>query len=62
MIKVEKINKFFGEKHVLNNFSADFDPGKINLIIIKKKNNKIFLIMLLVKLNLYINFSLNNTI
>mgnify|MGYP001414027902 FL=1 len=33
MIQVESINKSFGTKKVLNNFSANFESGKVNLII-----------------------------
>ncbi len=33
MIKVENINKSFGEKQVLNNISINLEPGKCNLII-----------------------------
>jgi phospholipid/cholesterol/gamma-HCH transport system ATP-binding protein len=40
MIIVENINKFFGEKQVLKNFSATFHSGKINLIIGKSGSGK----------------------
>ena len=40
MIVVENINKSFGDKHVLNNLSANFSAGKINLIIGKSGSGK----------------------
>ncbi|MAZ57912.1 MAG: ABC transporter ATP-binding protein [Flavobacteriales bacterium] len=40
MIRVENINKSFGDKHVLNNLSAHFSAGKINLIIGKSGSGK----------------------
>tara|TARA_B100001250_G_C19731920_1_gene758930 strand:+ start:579 stop:1325 length:747 start_codon:yes stop_codon:yes gene_type:complete len=40
MIKVDNINKSFGSKKVLNNFSAIFESGKINLIIGKSGSGK----------------------
>ena len=33
MIKVENINKSFGDNHVLYDVNAAFDKGKVNLII-----------------------------
>ncbi|WP_107037146.1 ABC transporter ATP-binding protein [Brumimicrobium mesophilum] len=33
MIEVRDINKSFGENHVLHDFSAKFEAGKVNLII-----------------------------
>jgi phospholipid/cholesterol/gamma-HCH transport system ATP-binding protein len=33
MIEVKGINKSFGENHVLKNFNASFETGKVNLII-----------------------------
>ncbi|HTO37190.1 MAG TPA: ATP-binding cassette domain-containing protein [Brumimicrobium sp.] len=33
MIRVENINKVFGENHILHDFSASFESGKVNLII-----------------------------
>jgi len=33
MIEVKNINKSFGENHVLHDFSAQFEAGKVNLII-----------------------------
>lgn len=33
MIEVKNINKSFGENHVLKDFNASFDDGKVNLII-----------------------------
>jgi phospholipid/cholesterol/gamma-HCH transport system ATP-binding protein len=33
MIEIQHINKSFGENHVLKDFSAIFEPGKVNLII-----------------------------
>jgi len=40
MIKVDNINKSFGDKIVLNNFSAMFGAGKINLIIGRSGSGK----------------------
>ena len=40
MIKVDSINKSFGEKVVLNNFSSNFESGKINLIIGRSGSGK----------------------
>ena len=40
MIKVDSINKSFGDKIVLNNFSAMFESGKINLIIGRSGSGK----------------------
>lgn len=40
MIKVDAINKSFGEKVVLNNFSSNFESGKINLIIGRSGSGK----------------------
>jgi len=40
MINVDSINKSFGEKVVLHNFSANFDSGKINLIIGRSGSGK----------------------
>ena len=40
MIQVESINKSFGTKKVLNNFSANFESGKVNLIIGKSGSGK----------------------
>ena len=40
MIKVDSINKSFGGKVVLNNFSTNFDSGKINLIIGRSGSGK----------------------
>jgi len=40
MIKVDSINKSFGDKTVLNNFSAIFEAGKINLIIGRSGSGK----------------------
>ena len=40
MIQVESINKSFGTKKVLNNFSANFKSGKVNLIIGKSGSGK----------------------
>ena len=33
MIEVRKVNKTFGDNHVLKDFSAEFEKGKVNLII-----------------------------
>lgn len=33
MIEVKGVNKSFGEKHVLHDINAEFEPGKVNLII-----------------------------
>ena len=40
MISIENINKSFGDKHVLDNLSANFSAGKINLIIGKSGSGK----------------------
>jgi len=40
MIRVESISKSFGDKKVLNNFSASFQAGKINLIVGKSGSGK----------------------
>ena len=40
MIKVDSINKSFGNKVVLNNFSSNFESGKINLIIGRSGSGK----------------------
>ena len=40
MIRIENINKSFGDKQVLNNLSANFSAGKINLIIGKSGSGK----------------------
>ena len=40
MIQVESINKSFGTKKVLNNFSANFESRKVNLIIGKSGSGK----------------------
>ena len=40
MIKVDAINKSFGDKVVLNNFSSNFESGKINLIIGRSGSGK----------------------
>ena len=40
MIKVDSINKYFGKNKVLNNFSANFSAGKINLIIGRSGSGK----------------------
>ncbi|HBI87467.1 MAG TPA: ABC transporter ATP-binding protein, partial [Sphingobacterium sp.] len=33
MIQIEDINKSFGDNHVLKGISANFEPGKVSLII-----------------------------
>jgi len=40
MIETKNITKSFDEKKVVDNFSADFKPGKINLIIGKSGSGK----------------------
>ncbi|MBJ04893.1 MAG: ABC transporter ATP-binding protein [Flavobacteriales bacterium] len=40
MIKIESINKSFGSKKVLHDFSANFESGKVNLIIGKSGSGK----------------------
>ena len=40
MIEVRKINKYFGQKLVLNNLSSSFEKGKVNLIIGKSGSGK----------------------
>ena len=40
MIQIKNITKSFGDKIVLNNLSADFEVGKINLIIGKSGSGK----------------------
>ena len=33
MIEVRNVHKSFGDLHVLKDFSATFEPGRVNLII-----------------------------
>ncbi|MEE3037599.1 MAG: ATP-binding cassette domain-containing protein [Bacteroidota bacterium] len=51
MITVEKVNKSFGENHVLKDFSFTFEPGKTNLIIGASGSGKTTLIKCMVGLH-----------
>ena len=50
MIEAKKINKYFGENHVLRNVSCRFHPGKTNLIIGQSGSGKTVLMKCLVGL------------
>ena len=51
MIKVEKLNKFFGEKQVLKDISITYEPGKCSLIIGASGSGKTVLLKSLVGLH-----------
>ena len=51
MITVEKVNKSFGEHHVLKDFSFSFEPGKTNVIIGASGSGKTTLIKCMVGLH-----------
>lgn len=51
MIKVEKLNKFFGEKQVLKDISISYEPGKCSLIIGASGSGKTVLLKSLVGLH-----------
>ena len=51
MIKVEKINKSFGSKHVLQDVSFSFEAGKTNLVIGASGSGKTTLIKCMVGLH-----------
>ena len=51
MITVEKVNKSFGENHVLKDFSFTFEPGKTNVIIGASGSGKTTLIKCMVGLH-----------
>ena len=51
MIKLEKINKSFGENHVLKDFSFEFEAGKTNLIIGASGSGKTTLIKCMIGLH-----------
>ncbi len=50
MIEINKINKVFGENHVLKDVSACFDSGKINLVIGQSGSGKTVLLKTIVGL------------
>ena len=51
MIKVEKINKSFADKHVLKDVSFSFEAGKTNLVIGASGSGKTTLIKCMVGLH-----------
>ncbi len=51
MIRVEKINKKFGDNYVLKDISASFEPGKINMIIGRSGSGKTVLIKTIIGLH-----------
>jgi len=51
MIQVQKINKKFGDNHILYDVSAEFLPGKINMVIGKSGSGKTVLLKSLVGLH-----------
>ena len=50
MISVQNLNKWFGDKHVLNNINAEFKPGVANLVIGASGGGKSVLIKCMVGL------------
>jgi phospholipid/cholesterol/gamma-HCH transport system ATP-binding protein len=50
MIRVEKLNKFFGEKQVLKDISIEYQPGKCSLVIGASGSGKTVLLKSLVGL------------
>lgn len=50
MITVQNLNKWFGEKHVLDNINAEFKPGVANLVIGASGGGKSVLIKCMVGL------------
>ena len=51
MIKVERLNKFFGEKQVLKDISVEYQPGKCSLIIGASGSGKTVLLKSIVGLH-----------
>ena len=51
MISVKKINKHFGENHVLKDVSFVFEPGKTNLIIGESGSGKTTLLKVMIGLH-----------
>lgn len=51
MIKLVNVNKAFGDLHVIKDFSADFDQGKINMIIGQSGSGKTVLLKSIVGLH-----------
>lgn len=51
MIEVIAVNKHFVDKHVLKDVSAEFDPGKVNMVIGKSGSGKTVLLKSLVGLH-----------
>ncbi len=51
MIRVEGINKKFGDNHVLKNISAQFENGKVNMIIGRSGSGKTVLIKTIIGLH-----------
>lgn len=50
MIELKNINKYFGERHVTQNFSCSFERGKTNLIIGESGSGKTVLLKCIVGL------------
>jgi phospholipid/cholesterol/gamma-HCH transport system ATP-binding protein len=50
MIQIVKLNKYFGDRHVLKDISAEFQPGLTNLIIGQSGSGKTVLMKCLVGL------------
>lgn len=50
MIEVKNINKYFGDNHVLIDLSADFEPGKVSMVIGKSGSGKTVLLKSIVGL------------
>lgn len=51
MIRVENVNKYFKDKHVLKDVSTAFQPGKVSLVIGKSGSGKTVLLKSLVGLH-----------
>ncbi len=50
MIEVKNIDKYFGNKHVLKNLSANFEPSKVSMVIGKSGSGKTVLLKSIVGL------------
>jgi len=51
LIEIKNINKSFGDRHVVNNISFQFHPGKANLIIGESGSGKTTILKLMVGLH-----------